>query len=266
MTLPPPTPGPSNAALVSTLAHGLDILRLFTDDHQAVSVSEMARAIGVHRSNASRLASTLQSMGFLARDSEGAGAAYRLGPQLIRLGRLAAQGTDLVRQTLGPLRRLVQLTGETGHIGVLDGGDAVTVAVVDGWHTVRMHSMVDKRSPAYNSSLGKACLAGLDEAEVRALYRGRRLTPKTPNSVTSQAQLLRVLAETRRRGYAVDDEELELGLRCLAAPVRDAAGRTVASLGISGPALRLTEAAQDELARQVMTAAAQASAALGFSD
>ncbi|GGL09381.1 IclR family transcriptional regulator [Mangrovihabitans endophyticus] len=241
--------------------HGLSILQMFDDDHQVVTVAQIARQIGVHRSNASRLAATLHALGFLTRADEAG--QYRLGPQLIRLGRLAGAGNDLSRQAAGPLRALVRLTGETGHIGILDGTDAVTSVVVDGWHTVRMHSRPNKRSPAHNSSIGKALLAGLDDTEIRRRYRGRRLSAKTPNSITSLAGLLREVELIRARGYAVDDEELETGLRCLAAPITDAAGTVVASLGLSGPALRMTEAAVADLAPHVCAAAAEATRAIG---
>lgn len=247
--------------MVNALAHGLAILRMFGDDRQVVSVAQIAREIEVHRSNASRLAATLHAMGFL--DRAGESGRYRLGPQLVRLGRLADVNNDLTRQTLGPLRELVEKTGETGHIGILDGDQALTIAVVDGWHTVRMHSHVNKRSPAYCSSMGKVLLSGLDETAVRRLFTGRRLRAMTPHSLTSVAALLSELAVIRERGYALDVEELEIGLRCVSAPIRDAGGTTVASLGLSGPALRMTETALGDLAELVRETAAKASAAIG---
>lgn len=249
--------------LVNALMHGLAILQMYSDDDQVVTVSQMARQIGVHRSNASRLAATLQAMGFLTRAAETG--QYHLGPQLIRLGRLATKHNDLGQRARGPLRALVEKTGETGHIGVLDGAEALTTVVVDGWHSVRMHSYPNKRSPAYCSSIGKALLSGLDDAEVRRRLAGRRLKAMTPNSITSKAALLRELAQVREVGYAIDNEELEPGLRCLAAPIRDAEGAVVASIGLSGPALRMTEAAVLELSVLVREAAAEATAAIGGS-
>lgn len=254
--------GTSNGpAPVGALKHGLEILRLFSDEQQIVGVSQMATAIGVHRSNASRLAATLHAMGYLSRTGEAG--RYRLGPQLIRLGRLASRNNDLVQQTLGPLRALVEETGETGHTGMLDGREVVTVAVVDGWHTVRMHSHVNKRSPAHRSSLGKALLAGLPDEEVRARFRGARLDAATPNALTSVSALLDHLTEVRARGYAIDDEEVELGLRCVSAPIHDAEGTVVAALGLSGPAHRLVGDTLTRLAPLVVTAAAQATRSIG---
>lgn len=236
---------------------------MVSDAHPVVSVSEMARKIGVHRSSASRLAATLHAMGFLARAGEPG--QYRLGPELIRLGRLAARDIDLAEQTLGPLRRLVEQTGETGHVGMLDGTEAVTIAVVDGWQTVRMHSHVNKRSPASCSSLGKALLSGLPDERVREIFDGPELPARTPASITTLTGLLRELARIREQGYACDNEELELGLRCVAAPIRDADGAVAASLGVSGPAARLTPDVLARLAAAVRQAAGEASIAIGGS-
>jgi DNA-binding IclR family transcriptional regulator len=256
-----PAPEPPRGELVNTLLHGLAILRMYSDEQQVLGVSQIARQIGVHRSNASRLAASLHAMGFLTRTADAG--QYRLGPELIRLGRLASRNNDLAQQALGPLRQLVEQTGETGHIGILDGAEALTIAVVDGWHTVRMHSHVNKRSQAYCSSIGKALLSGLDPAALRQRFHGRRLTAMTPNSITSVAALLRELDEVRARGYATDNEELEPGLRCIAAPIRDADGAVVAGLGLSGPAVRLTGEALADLADRVLRAAAEASEAIG---
>lgn len=249
--------------VVKALRHGLEILRMVNDDRSVITVSEMARTLGVHRSSASRLAATLHAMGFLARAGEAG--QYRLGPELIRLGRLAGRDIDPIARALGPLRRLVEETGETGHIGVLDGTEAVTIAVVDGWQTVRMHSHVNKRSPASCSSLGKSLLSGFSDAQVQELYRDVPLPAKTANSITTIPDLLGELSQIRANGYAIDNEELEPGLQCVAAPVRDADGTLIASLGLSGPAARLTGDVLSGLASAVRRAAAEATIALGGS-
>jgi DNA-binding IclR family transcriptional regulator len=253
--------GASRGDQVKALRHGLEILQMISDDQPVVGVSEMARKIGVHRSSASRLAATLHAMGFLSRAGEAG--QYRLGPELIRLGQAANRDIDLVEQAIGPLRRLVERTGETGHIGMLDGTEAVTIAVVDGWQTVRMHSHVNKRSPASCSSLGKSLLSGLTDEGVRGLFGGQPLAVRTEHSITALPGLLDELAQVRARGYACDNEEIELGLRCVAAPIKDASGAVVASLELSGPAWRLTPPVVAELAEGVRRAAGEATTALG---
>lgn len=248
--------GMGRANRVSSLMRGLAILQMFEDAGQTVTVSQIARRLGIHRSNASRLAATLCDQGFLSRT--GSPGRYRLGPQLPRLARLAGEPDEAVRRAREPLRRLVDTTGETGQVAVLDGTEVVTAVVVDGWHTVRAHTVERARFPAHCTALGKALLSGLDDEYVRARFGSQTLAGRTPRSITCLDRLCRELDVVRRRGYAVDDEEYEPGLRCVAAPVRDADGRVVASLGLSGPVARLTDEVLQRLATAVRAAAAAA--------
>jgi hypothetical protein len=169
---------------VTALLHGLAVLDLFGRDRTVVGVVDIAKNLGVHRSTASRLAATLASAGYL--ETAGEPGRYRLAPKLATLGELAAVGTDLRRAADGPLRDLVAQLGETAHLGVLEGTEAVTIDVVDGWQTVRMHSWVGKRSPAHCSSIGKALLAELSPARAPesgtgpGLRRGPRGTRGAP--------------------------------------------------------------------------------------
>src|SRR4051812_4405693 len=158
-------------APVGALLHGLAILDLYSPDERVLTVGEMARRLGVHKSSASRLAATLSAAGYL--DPAGAPGRYRLGSKLLGLAALAAGGDALPQVAIPVLEGLVSECGETGHVAVLDGIEVVTVGVVDGWRSVRMHSTVGKRSPAHATAIGKALLAALPDAEVRRRY-GRR--------------------------------------------------------------------------------------------
>jgi DNA-binding IclR family transcriptional regulator len=257
VAMPPPRDG-----IIGALLHGLAVLDMFTQDRPVVAIAEVARELGVHRSTASRLAATLATAGYL--EVAGEQGRYRLAAKLAVLGEVAAAGSDLRGAALPALRDLVSRLGETGHLGVLEGTEAVTVAVVDGWQTVRMHSWVGKRSPAHCSSIGKALLAGLRPADLAARYPDRDLPARTPATITSLAALERCLADVRSRGYAEDLEELEPHLCCVAAPVfgRDAA--VTASISVSGPASRLRDpAAVAATAAAVRDTARQISARLG---
>jgi DNA-binding IclR family transcriptional regulator len=256
------TKQPPRDGTIGALLHGLAVLDMFTQDRPVVGIAEVARELGVHRSTASRLAATLATGGYL--EVAGEQGRYRLAAKLAVLGEVAAAGSDLRRAALPALRDLVSRLGETGHLGVLEGTEAVTVAVVDGWQTVRMHSWVGKRSPAHCSSIGKALLAGLRPADLAARYPDRDLPACTPATITSLAALERCLADVRSRGYAEDLEELEPHLCCVAAPVfgRDAA--VTASISVSGPASRLRDpAAVAATAAAVRDTARQISARLG---
>jgi DNA-binding IclR family transcriptional regulator len=250
---PPPSAG--------SLAHGLAILDLFSSDEPVLGVGEMARRLGMHRSSASRLAATLSTAGYLR--PAGAPGRYALGGKLARLSGLVSQAAALPEIAMPVLRGLVDELGETGHIAVLDGSEVMTTVVVDGWHSVRMHSTVGKRSPAHATAIGKILLADLPDAEVRRLCGTGPLDRRTPATVGSVDDLLAQLAEVREHGCALDREELEAGLHCIAAPVRDHAGVVVAAAGISGPVDRITTETTPGLADTVRAAADEISARLG---
>jgi IclR family KDG regulon transcriptional repressor len=251
--------GPMPAA--GSLAHGLAILDLFTAEEPVLGVGEMARRLGVHRSSASRLAAALSEAGYLR--PAGAPGRYALGGKLARLSGLVAQGAELPEVATPVLRELAAELGETGHIATLDGTEVMTTVVVDGWRSVRMHSTVGKRSPAHATAIGKVLLAGLPDEEVRRRYGRAALERRTPTTVGSVEELLGQLADIRRRGCAFDREELEAGLHCIAAPVRDHTGAVVAAAGISGPVDRITDETRERLAGDVRAAAEEISARLG---
>jgi DNA-binding IclR family transcriptional regulator len=244
-----------------SLAHGLAILDLFSADEPILGVGEMARRLGMHRSSASRLAATLSTAGYLRR--AGAPGRYSLGGKLARLSGLVSQAAALPEVATPVLQELVERLGETGHIAVLDGSEVMTTVVVDGWHSVRMHSSVGKRSPAHATAIGKVLLAGLPDAEVRRRFGRAALERRTPATVESVDALLAQLAEARKDDCAFDREELEPGLRCIAAPVRDHTGAVIAAAGISGPADRITAETSPGLAEAVRAAAGEISARLG---
>jgi DNA-binding IclR family transcriptional regulator len=246
--------------VITALRRGLAILDMFSEDRSVVGLVEIADELGIHRSSASRLAATLAGSGYLVATSAGT---YVLGPRVGVLGSLAGARQDLTGVVTPYLRDLVAVSGETGHLAVLDGTTAKTVQVVDGWHTVRMHSWVGKRSPAHCSSMGKALLAGLADDEVDRRYPDGELARLTDRTIVTTGDLHDELHRIRRTGTALDNEELEPGLRCVAAPVYSPAGIVDASISISGPAQRVSRRRMDVLAKLVRWHAWRASTARG---
>jgi DNA-binding IclR family transcriptional regulator len=257
-----PTTGTAQNA-TGSLQHGLAILSMFSESDAVISVSAMSRQIGVHRSTASRLAATLSASGFLSPTADPG--KYRLGTRLVALGGLAAHGLDPRSIGTAVLRSAVEQLGETAHLGVREGREAVTAVIVDGWRTIRMHSWAGKRSPAHCSSLGKALLAGLSSDELEQAYPPgtRDLESRTPRTITDFAALRAELEQTRARGYTLDDEELETGLRCVGAPVFDRFGSVIAAVSISGPAERVRDEYFELLVATVRAAGFTASTDLG---
>jgi DNA-binding IclR family transcriptional regulator len=238
------------SSVVASLVHGLKILDMFSEADSVIGIGEMAKALDVHRSSASRLAATLAASGYLAR--AGPPGRYRLGARLLQLGELAAHELDFRSVTIEELRGLVDDVGETAHAGVLEGVEVISIIVVDGWHSLRLHGQVGKRAPAHCSSLGKALLSCLSDEELGARFGSmRELETRTSNSLKTLHALKAELSKTRSRGYSLDDEELEEGLRCVGAPILDRYGKAVASISVSGPIARMKGTTLEQLKAEV---------------
>jgi DNA-binding IclR family transcriptional regulator len=245
---------------LASLHRGLEVIDCFAASG-SWSLAELAQRLGQNKATLFRVLHTLEQFGYLAK--EGASGRYVAGLRLHTLGAAAVQHQALRWQALPPLQDLAQATGETVHVGILHDGVVVTVQVVEGTHAVRMHSTVGKRSPAHASALGKVLLAHLPDAEVEALMARHGMARFTPNTITTRAALRLALHRIRQDGYAPDEEEIEIGLRCLAAPITDHSGRPSAALAISAPASRMTRKAVAALLPQVKATAARISRMLG---
>ena len=232
----------------------LDVLASFQDP---VSLKTISEKTGLHPSTAHRILNDLAIGGFVDRPQVGS---YRLGMKLLELGNLVKVRLDVRDAALGPMRELHKLTHQPVNLSVRQGDEIVYIersySERSGMQVVRT---VGGRAPLHLTSVGKLFLAQDDPLRVRAYATRTGLAGHTRNSITDPAALERELAKVRRLGIARDDEELEVGVRCMAAGIYDDQNKLVAGLSISAPADRLEEAWVDRL-KQV---AAQISATLG---
>lgn len=247
------TTGGSPGSTVGPLDRGLAILELFDADTEIVSVGMIANALGISKSSASRLAATLEAKRFL--EVAEARGQFRLGTRLVQLAAYVRTGGSLLQVARPFEERLGKRTGETAHLGVLDGAYAVTIDYVEGHHQIRMHTRVGKHTIAYASSMGKAQLAGLAEADVRSIFTPWPHISLTENTHRDLDAVLKELADTRRNGFAVDREEVEIGMRCVAAPLFDEHSAVVGALSVSGPSARI-EASLDSIVAALLEEAA----------
>lgn len=245
---------------LASLHRGLEALDCFAT-RGSWSLAELAQHLGQNKATLFRVLHTLEAFGYLAKDA--ATGRYGPGMRLNALGAAATRHESLRWQALPPLQDLAQATGETVHVGILHDGVVVTVQVVEGTHAVRMHSTIGKRGPAHASALGKVLLAHLPDAEVEAILARHGMPRFTPNTIVTPAALREALHRIRQDGYAPDEEEIEPGLRCLAAPIADRFGRPSAALAISAPASRMTPEAVAALLPQVKATAARIARMLG---
>ena len=208
----------------------LTLLKSFDDSRVELGVADIARALSVHKSTASRLAAALERSGFLTR----AGKRYRLGVEVIRLGTLALRSFDLLATMQPAMEKLSQRTGETVNLAVPDGGDVLNVAEVPSTYILSSSGgWIGRRTRPHAVANGKVLLA------YGALRPPEALERYTPRTITSLDELTAELAEVRRDGYATAVAELEEGLVAVAAPVFDPAGTCVAALSITGPEYRM---------------------------
>jgi DNA-binding IclR family transcriptional regulator len=239
----------------------IDILETFARIGPELGVSEISRALGLKKATAHRLLSSLRRRGIVAQDPKTR--RYRLGLKLWELGALATLQVDWVLRVKPHLERLTAETGETAHLAILSDGQILYVEKVESSRSLRMPSQVGRRNPVHCTGVGKAQAAWLPEEMLAGIVARRGLSRYTPNTITELPALRRELALIRERGYAVDNEEIEDGLVCIGAPIRDHTGMVVAGVSIAGPSSRLRPETIGGHAQSVVHAARSMSAVLG---
>jgi DNA-binding IclR family transcriptional regulator len=247
---------------VQVLDRTVGILQVLAEARSSLGPAEIAEQLSLHKSTIHRLLAALERHGYI-RKQPGNGR-YGLGLKLFELGSRAVAGLNLRESAQPILEHLVIETGETAHLCVMEGGQMVSVAIAESRRTVRTPATVGRRSPLHCTAVGKAILAFLAEPALLAVLKQHPLRKYTGRTLVTRAALVAELARIRTRGYAIDDEELEAGLRCVGAPVRNYSGAVVASMSIAGPAFRLSRSRIPVLAEAVVEAADALSADLGY--
>jgi len=247
---------------VQVLDRALEILRVLGERQNDCGLAELCAELKLHKSTVHRLTMVLEQHRFVDKNPETG--RYRLGLKLFELGSKAIGALDLRRHSKPYLNRLLQEIDETVHFCILDDGQVFYIEKVEPQRSVRMACTVGSRAAAYCTAVGKAMLAELPEAEVNHIVRRWGLKPITGNTITTPTALKTELRTVRARGYAIDDEEKEEGLRCVGAAVRGHSGKLMAAISVSGPAFRVTKERIPEIGRAVMQAASELSVELGY--
>src|SRR6266487_1243733 len=209
----------------------LDIFELFAAEPHGLTIAEISDRLGVARSSTHGLVHTLAARGYLVQDG---GGRFQLGARLIQLGLNVVERLELRSAARATLERLVAATHDTALLVVPDRGDLLYVdKVLSDARDVRTDPRVSSRRPLQCSSLGKALLAALDDGAVEEIIESSGLERATEYSITDRGALMQDLAQTRTRGYSVDEQEALLGVWCVGAPVRDHTGRSIAAISLS---------------------------------
>lgn len=238
----PDSRSPARSDFVQSLDRGLAVIRAFGPDRERLSLSEVARATGLTRAAARRFLLTLVSLGYVRSD----GREFSLRPRVLELGYAYLSGLSLPDVAAPHMEELVARLHESSSISVLDGQHVVYVVRVPTKRIMTVAISVGTRFPAYATSMGRVLLAALPPAELDRYLEQAELTPLTARTVTDQARLREILAGVAEQGYAVVDQELEEGLRAVAAPIRGAADVGSAAINVSAHASRISMAALHE--------------------
>ena len=246
---------------IQTYQKMMDVLECFSTVERQLSLAQIAQTVDLPRTTVHRILTALREIGFIEQDIRGGN--YALGIRLFELGSLALANMDLHREAKPFVDRLARLAGEAVHLGVFNGREIVVVEREEGAdHPVASATRIET-APAYCTGVGKAVLA-FQDPQVTAKVVKNGLKRYTNNTITTTPVLERELARIRKQGYAIDNGEHEIWVRCVAAPIRNAGGRVFAGISVTGPADRISDDRIPILSEQVMQTADSISRHLGY--
>ncbi|MBF54024.1 MAG: IclR family transcriptional regulator [Confluentimicrobium sp.] len=228
---------------IASLAKGLRVIETFGPDRPRQSVAEAAEAAGLDRATARRCLLTLRELGYADHD----GKHFQLTARVLRLGMGALSALPLPQIVQPWLDQLSDQIGQSASVSVLDETEIVYLARAAQRRVMSIGLMPGSRLPAHCTSMGRILLAALPEAEARALLDRSDLTPRTPHSLTEPEAIMTELARIRAQGYAIIDQEVEIGLRSIAVPILNVQDRTVAAMNVGLPALHADASALAEI-------------------
>jgi DNA-binding IclR family transcriptional regulator len=246
---------------LSSVANAIRLTKAFSESEYEMGISALASRLGLAKSTVHRLATTLVEYDILEQNRESG--KYRLGLALFELGTLVRRKMDAASASHNEITQLAESTGETVQLALLDHLSVLYIRIRESKQAVRMSSSLGSRAPAHCTSVGKALLAHAP-AELVSQVIENGLKRFTMNTITEPSALMEELASVRTRGYAVDDEEIEVGLRCVAAPIRDHSGHVVAAISVAAPVQRMTKKNIQATVPGVVAAAEAISRRLGY--
>jgi DNA-binding IclR family transcriptional regulator len=252
---------PQGTYKVQALDRAFAVLDLLGESDTPLGLAQVALSLQLHKSTAHRFLMVLEQHRMVERT---AGGKFRLGLKLFDLGNRAIEQFDLRERSQQHLRRLVAETEETAHLCILEGAHVIYIDKIEPGRSVRMITRIGSSNPVHCTSVGKAILAFLPEDRIADIIRRTRFERFTHRTIATADALRTEIEKTRRRGYAVDDEELEEGLRCIAVPVLDAQRQPVAAVSVSGPSFRVTAQKLPAIANHLLQCVRGISLDMGF--
>ncbi len=252
---------PHGTYKVQALDRAFAVLDLLGESDTPLGLAQVASSLQLHKSTAHRFLMVLERHRMVERTPNGK---FRLGLRLFDFGNRAIEQYDLRERAQPHLRRLVAETEETAHLCILEAARMIYIDKIEPARSVRMITRIGASNPVHCTSVGKAILAFLPEDRTAEIIRRIRFERMTHRTIVTLEAFRVELEKTRRRGYAVDDEELEEGLRCIAVPVLDAQRQPVAAVSVSGPSFRVTAQKLPSIANHLLQCVRGISADMGY--
>jgi DNA-binding IclR family transcriptional regulator len=244
---------------ITSLEKGIKVLELLAD-HKDLSVSGVAKKLSMNRAGAHRFLATLRDLGYVQKNDIGH---YELTFRVLELGMKVANRFDIRPVARKYMQDLATIFGETVNLGYLDGWEILHLDKIESSEMLKIDAPMGSKAPAYCTALGKVILAFLPKKSLADYFKNIRLRPHGPNTITSKKSLRKELKEIHEQGYAIDDEELANGLRCVAAPIFDHTGEVKFAMSISCPVMRLPMDRVEDLQLKIKEACRRLSARLG---
>jgi DNA-binding IclR family transcriptional regulator len=249
---------------IKVLNKTFSILEVLLQQGSAMNMTEISKKLDLYPSTTHRILDTLKYRGYVEQDPHTQ--KYQLGLKLLELGMAKLHQMDLVREATPYLKELVNQCNETVHLGILEEEEVLYLLKEESSQTIRMYSWVGKRAPLHCTALGKVLLAYLPEEEIKKILDKRELPRFTENTITDKRKLEKELSKVREQGFALDREENEKDVCCIAAPIRNYQGKVTAAVSISGPAFRIDEKVQNNLKEALIETSTKISKRLGYDD
>ena len=249
--------------IIQAVSHALDLLEQFHDEVDELGVTELSKRLKLHKNNVFRLLATLESRNYIEQNKVTEN--YRLGLKTLELGQTFIKQMGLLRQSRPVLEALVKECNETTYVAILKEAHIVYLDVVETDLTVRVVPRVGARLPAYCTAAGKVQIAYMTDEELENYLPTKEMKRYTPKTVVDKDELKKHLKVIAEQGYAIDDEEMDVGVKCVGAPIRDYTRRIIGAVSISGPSMRFTdERLEKELIPLVMRSGEEISHKLGY--
>jgi len=249
--------------VIKTVDKAFDLLEQFNGDRDELGVTELSQRLNLHKNKIFRLLATLQTKGYIEQNNTREN--YRLGVKSLELAQAFIKQLGFVHSAKPFLREIVEKCNETAYLGIIRQNSSMYVDTEESNQIVKVVNRVGCRLPIHCTAIGKAQVAYASEEELQKLGILDNMERYTPNTIVDKAKFMKHLREVAQQGYALDNEEYDLGVRCIGVPLRDYTGRVVGGISVSSPSFRMTdELLKAEIIPMVKEVGEKASRTLGF--